>query len=77
MDDGVDGVLGEDPPYRGAADVGVDEFGPAEIVRGLHHIDADHPFHRGIAPQPPHKTAAQLPGHAGDEHDLSQDQRLP
>lgn len=73
VDHRVDGVLGQDPRYGRLPDVGADELRVAQLMRGRDRVDGDHPVHTGLALHAPDEAASQLPGHSGDEHDLSQD----
>lgn len=74
MDDGVDARLGQDPGNGRMPDIGLEEFGAAQMVFRCHGVDPDHPVDVGIALDAADEPAAQLACDSRDEHDLAQDQ---
>ena len=73
----VHGVSASTLAIAGLPDVGLDEFGAAQVVLRRHRVHRDHPVHLGVTLDPAYEPAPQLPGDSGHEHDLAQDQRLP
>lgn len=72
MDDGVDAVLGQQPRDGGPADVGLDELGVPELVRGLHRVDGHDLVDVFVPLNPPHEPPAQRTRDSRDEHDPAQ-----
>ena len=50
---GVDRVLGQHLADGGMTDVGPDELGTAQLVRGWHRVHRDHPLDVGLALKAP------------------------